>query len=173
MQREATTQILVYYDSSSEAEHAVDAAAALFPQRRAIVLEVAPTLTFAEGLAAASSSVPGRAFEDLNTADALQRAEAGAEHARSAGLDAVGRAVTASSTWRGIVDTAEEIDAAAIVVGSRGSAGLRGGPGGGLAHEVATHASRPVLIVPPGGRGHEPAAAHAGCSGAGATGQTA
>jgi hypothetical protein len=98
MQQEGTIQILVYYDGSSEAEHAVDAAAALFAKRRAVVLEVAPTLTFAEGLAAASSSVPGRAFEDLNTADALQRAEAGAEHARSAGLDAVGRAVTASST---------------------------------------------------------------------------
>jgi hypothetical protein len=45
-----------------DAERPVDAAAALFAPRRAVVLDVAPSMTFAEGMAATSSLVPGRAF---------------------------------------------------------------------------------------------------------------
>ena len=43
-----------------------------------------PALTFAEGVAVTPSFVPGTAFEDVNRADTLQRAEAGAVHARRA-----------------------------------------------------------------------------------------
>jgi len=78
-------EILICYDGSNDAERAVDAAAALLGPRHAVVLNVAPAMTFAEGVAATSSLVPGGAFEDLNRADALGRAEAGAAHARRAG----------------------------------------------------------------------------------------
>ena len=143
-----TEEILIFYDSSNEAKRAVDTAAALFGQRHAIVLNVAPGMTFAEGMAATSSFVPGSAFEELNKADALLRAEAGAARARRAGLDAQPRATLASATWKGIVDVADELDVTAIVIGSRPRAGL-----GELAHhsvtrDVAMHARQPVLIVP-------------------------
>jgi nucleotide-binding universal stress UspA family protein len=100
-------------------------------------------------MAATSSLVPGSAFEDLNTADALRRAEAGAAQARRSGLHAVARATIASTTWQGIVDVADELDASVIVIGSRGLGGLRELARGSVSHEVATHARRPVLIVPP------------------------
>jgi nucleotide-binding universal stress UspA family protein len=144
-----TEQILICYDGSEDGERAVDTAAALLGPRDAVVLTVAPAMTFAEGVAATSSLVPGGAFEDLNRADALRRAEAGAAHARRAGLKAEARATVASTAWQGIVDVADELDAAAIVIGSRGLGGFRELAHGSVSHDVATHARRPVLIVPP------------------------
>lgn len=144
-----TEQILICYDGSEDSERAVDTAASLLGPREAVVLTVAPVMTFAEGVAATSSVVPGNAFEDLNRADALRRAETGALHARRAGFDAEARATIASATWQGIVDVADELDAAAIVIGSRGLGGLREFTRGSVSHDVATHARRPVLIVPP------------------------
>ena len=47
------------------------------------------------------------------------------------------------------MEVGDELDAAAIVLGSRGLAGLRELARGTLSHEVAAHAGRPVLIVPP------------------------
>jgi nucleotide-binding universal stress UspA family protein len=144
-----TEQILICYDGSDDAERAIDTAAALVGSRHAVVLTVAPAMTFAEGVAATSSVVPGGAFEDLNRADALRRAETGATRARRAGFDAEARATIASTTWQGIVDVADELDATAIVIGSRGLGGLREFARGSVSHDVATHARRPVLIVPP------------------------
>jgi nucleotide-binding universal stress UspA family protein len=71
-------QILVCYDGSEQAERAVDAAAVLLGRRHAVVLTVAPAMTFAEGIAATSSVVPGGAFEEPKLAEARRCAEAGA-----------------------------------------------------------------------------------------------
>jgi nucleotide-binding universal stress UspA family protein len=144
-----TQPILICYDGSEDAERAVETVAALLAPRDAVVLHVGPSMTFAESMVATSSVVPGGAFEDLNTADALQQAEAGAARARRAGLHAEARGTIAATTWQGIVGVADELDAAAIVIGSRGLRGLRGLAGGSVSHDVATHAGRPVLIVPP------------------------
>jgi nucleotide-binding universal stress UspA family protein len=144
-----TERILICYDGSQDAERAVDTAAALLGPREAVVLTVAPAMTFAEGVAATSSVVPGGAFEDLNRADALRHAEAGATRARRVGFDAEARATISSSTWQGIVDVADESDAAVIVIGSRGLSGLREFTQGSVSHDLATHSHRPVLIVPP------------------------
>jgi nucleotide-binding universal stress UspA family protein len=144
-------QVLICYDGSDEARNAIDAAAALLGPRRAVVLDVGPVLTTAESFATLSSVVPGTAFEDLNADDALQRARAGAELASRAGFTAHARGETAAPTWQGIVDAADEIDAAVIVIGSRGLDGVRERFEGSVSHDVAAHAGRPVLIVPPQG----------------------
>ncbi len=144
-----TQQILICYSGSEDSERAVDAAATLLGPRDAVVLTVAPTMTFAESTAATASVVPGGAFEDLNRAAALEQAEAGAEHARRAGLTAHAHETLAATTWQGVVDVADELDAAVIVIGSRGLHGVRALAGGSVSHDVATHARRPVLIVPP------------------------
>jgi nucleotide-binding universal stress UspA family protein len=44
---------------------------------------------------------------------------------------------------------ADEAEADAIVVGTRGQGALRSGLGGSVALELARHAERPVVIVPP------------------------
>ena len=119
-----TQQILICYDGSEDAERAVETAAALLGPRPAVVLSVAPAMTFAEGVAATSSPVPGGAFDDLNRAEALRIAEAGAAHGRRAGFEAEPRATIAPTTWQGIVDVADELDVAAIVIGSRRVTGV-------------------------------------------------
>ena len=141
--------ILICYDGSDGAQRAIDAAATLFGPRHAVVLDVGPPLTAAESLATLSPVVPGAAFEELNTADALDRAKVGAERARGAGFVAEARAGVAAPTWEGIVDVADDIDAAVIVVGSRGLNGVQEVFEGSVSHDIAEHAGRPVLIVPP------------------------
>jgi nucleotide-binding universal stress UspA family protein len=79
----------------------------------------------------------------------MERAERGAELARRAGFAAEARAELSAPTWEGIVDLANEIEAAVIVIGSRGLKGVRERLEGSVSHEVAEHARRPVLVVPP------------------------
>jgi nucleotide-binding universal stress UspA family protein len=143
------TTILICYDGSEDAARAIASAAALLGPRHAVVVDIAPPITPAEGLATISPVVPGNTFEELNAADAGRVAGRGAEIARSSGFDAEARAELAVPTWEGIVDVADELDAAVIVIGSRGLTGLKEIAEGSLSHQVAEHAGRPVLIVPP------------------------
>jgi nucleotide-binding universal stress UspA family protein len=66
-----------------------------------------------------------------------------------ASFAAEARASVDAPTWEGIVDLANHIDAAVIVLGSRGLNGARELLEGSISHRVAEHAGRPVLIVPP------------------------
>ena len=141
--------VLICYDGSESARRAIDAAAALLGPRHAVVLDLGPPLTPAESVAAISPVVPTADFEDLNEADALTRAEDGAARAERAGFQAVARGGISAPTWEGICDVADEIDAPVIVVGSRGLTPGRELVEGSISHDVARHAGRPVLVVPP------------------------
>jgi nucleotide-binding universal stress UspA family protein len=144
--------VLICYDDSDSSRRAIDVAAAVLGPRRAIVLDVGPYVTGAEGMALTSSVVPESAFEEVNEDDALRRARLGAERAREAGFEADASAELGAPTWQGIVDTADKIDAAVIVMGSRGQRGAKELLDGSVSHQVAEHSGRPVLIVPPPGR---------------------
>ena len=145
--------LLICYDGSAAAESAIDVAAAALEPRRAIVLNVAPRLTVAESFATVGSIVSGEAaFEGVNKADALRRARAGARRARQAGLDAEPRVCVAAPMWEGIVEAADGVDAAVVVMGSRGRHGLRQFAEGSVSHDVAAHAGRPIFIAPRGAR---------------------
>ena len=50
--------ILICYDDSADAVRAVEAAAALFGPRRAVVVDILPWMTTAEGVTATFSSRP-------------------------------------------------------------------------------------------------------------------
>ncbi|TML88676.1 MAG: universal stress protein [Actinobacteria bacterium] len=141
--------ILICYDGSDDARRAIGAAEALVGPRRAVVLDMGPPLTAAESYAAISPGVVGADFEEMNEADALTRATEGAERAREAGFEATARGGIAAPTWQGVVDVADELDAAVIVLGSRGLKGGRELLEGSLSHQIAQNAGRPVLIVPP------------------------
>jgi nucleotide-binding universal stress UspA family protein len=141
--------ILICFDGGDNARRAIDAAAALLGPKRAVVLTVAPRLTFAESAAATDAFVPGSGFEDLNQADRLPVAQEGAGYAREAGLSATERVEVAAETWEGIVNVAAELDSPVIVIGTRALSRVRGLVEKSVSEDVARHAGRPVLIVPP------------------------
>jgi nucleotide-binding universal stress UspA family protein len=141
--------ILICYDGSEDAARAIHAAAELLAGRKAVVVDIGPFLTEAESYAAAAPGVDTALLEESNLEGALERAREGTELACRAGFDAEPRAEIAAPTWEGIVTLADEIDAAAIVTGSRGLEGVREIFEGSLSHQLAEHAKRPVLIVPP------------------------
>jgi nucleotide-binding universal stress UspA family protein len=144
----ADEPILICYDGSESARNAIAVAGSLLGGRRAVVLEVAPLQEVAEAFAGMGSGAASLDRLALDTAAA--RADEGAELARAAGFRAAGRTELESPTWLGVVEVADEIGAAAIVVGSRGLGGIRAlFEGGSVSHQVATHAGRPVLVVPP------------------------
>jgi nucleotide-binding universal stress UspA family protein len=146
------TPILICYDGSPAAVRAIETAAALLGPRRAVVLDVASSMTVAESVAAPYSAMAGAAVEETYAAEAARIAAEGTEIARSSGFDAVARGTRAVPTWEGIVEIADELDAPVIVVGSRGLRGLNEALHGSVSHQVAAHAGRPVLIVPPPGK---------------------
>jgi nucleotide-binding universal stress UspA family protein len=141
--------IVICYDGSPGAARAIEAAALLLGPRRSVVVDVASPITAAESVATVSSVVPAAAFEQENLAEASRVAAQGTELARAAGFEAEARATLGTPTWQGVVDVADEIGAAVIVIGSRGLNGLEESLKGSLSHAVAEHAGRPVLIVPP------------------------
>ena len=114
--------ILLAYDGSEDARHAIEHAAAQRPGADVVVLYVRQPL---EGLAA---HLEGHlALEDVRGIDAAARdgaerlAAEGADLARQAGLKAeprVAGAIDAAADT--IVRVADELDASLIVVGSRG-----------------------------------------------------
>jgi nucleotide-binding universal stress UspA family protein len=144
--------ILICYDGSEEARHAIEEAARILGPRRAVVTDVAPLVTQAESVALLAPGVAGREFEEINQESAVERANEGAEHARSAGFTAEARGAVAIPTWSGILDVADDVDAELIVLGSRGLDGVRSLLVQSVSHEVAEHSGRPLLIVPPAHR---------------------
>lgn len=142
--------VLIAYDGSDSAGHAIAAAAAMIRPRRAVVLYARDV---AESIAARLEGHPAleRAQElDSASADHARRtAERGAELARAAGFDA--EAVVASEeapAGETIVLASERLDASLIIVGSRGRRGARSLLLGSVSHHVLHHARRPVLVVP-------------------------
>jgi nucleotide-binding universal stress UspA family protein len=153
--------ILIAFDGSPAARHAVSDAARLLGPRPALVVTVwEPGLAYAipemrpEGLVPTPMVDPSvaRSVDKGVRSQAEQVAGEGAELARSLGLDAQ---PLAAAEERDIVDTilrtAEEYDAAAIVVGSRGLSGVRARIEGSTTKGLLKHASCPVIVV------HEPA----------------
>jgi nucleotide-binding universal stress UspA family protein len=144
--------VLICYDGSDDARRAIGVAASLVGRRDAVVLDVGPIETVGGDYVAIDPDA--QKVDRLVGQDALTRASAGADLARAAGFRAEARSEVDSTTWSAVVDVADEVDAAVIVIGSRGLRGLKETVEGSLAHQVAEHAGRPVLIAPPSHRRH-------------------
>jgi nucleotide-binding universal stress UspA family protein len=144
--------ILLCYDRSVGSKRAIEAAAELFPGRRAVVLHVwsPATIVGAPYNPMIPAPLPGYNDSEIREA-ALRLAEDGAAVASAAGL--VAQAVIAESAyegiWHAILEVADEHDAAIIVLGSRGISTFESLLLGSVSHGVAQHARRPVLIIPP------------------------
>jgi nucleotide-binding universal stress UspA family protein len=144
--------ILICYDGSAGSVRAIETAAALLEGRIAVVVDIGPAWAEAETYAAVVPGVDVGMLYQQDLDAASERAVEGVKLARQAGFSAEPRGRLAAATWEGIIDLADEIDASVIVAGSRGLKGARELFEGSVSHELAEHAKRPVLIVPPSER---------------------
>ncbi len=146
--------ILLCYDGSEDARAAIRQAGKLLAGKPATVLTVWEP--FIEVLTRTSYGVvmPMGALDigeidKINRDGAQSRAEEGAELAREAGLDAAPRSCARVTTFAAaILEIAGEVDAAAIVVGSRGLTGVKSLLLGSVSHGLVHHADRTIIVVP-------------------------
>lgn len=141
--------ILIAYDGTDSAKHAVAVAGALLGARRAHVLHVWQPLASPVDSLALAAVMPTAELLAGEAVRAQAIAEEGAERARVAGFDAAGESVESTDS------TAEVIEAAivrlrpeVVVVGSRGLTGLSALLKGSVSHHVCAHTHAPVLVVP-------------------------
>jgi nucleotide-binding universal stress UspA family protein len=147
--------LLVGYDRSEAARAAIEAAAALFPDRHALVAHAwsSPIRRSYAGERLLASPVDdvqqlARSLDDVYAADAEEAAEEGAAFAREHRLDASPLVVASRrGGWRALDDAAAEAGAAAIVVGSRGRGTLAATVLGSVSSGLVHNARRPVLVA--------------------------
>jgi nucleotide-binding universal stress UspA family protein len=146
--------ILICYDGSADARAAIDHGARLLQGEKATLLTiwqpfvnvVAHTPTFGLGAAVVDSEK----IDEESRRAANEYAEEGVRLAAEAGVEAQPRveAEGTATTARTILAVAEELDASAIVMGSRGLTGIKSLLLGSVSHAVIQHADRPVIVVP-------------------------
>lgn len=129
---EHQSPILIAYDGSENARYALGEASELLGHGRSAIV-----LCVWEPVGATAEETAARVAAE------------GAQLARVAGFDAEARIIRAvSPTWETIVDAADDLDAAAIVLGSQGLRSLRTLVLGSVSHQVVHHAHQPVLVIP-------------------------
>ena len=155
--RTADGPLLLCYEGSEDAKHAIEHAGRILGGRDALVVTVWQP-TPAVGSSASAGASDGFDFIEVAAADVGERvARDGVRIAQQAGLHANPVAVEATGpVWKTIVEIADRHDAATIVMGSRGLTGLRPVLVGRVSSAIVHHADRPTLVIrqpsPPTGR---------------------
>jgi nucleotide-binding universal stress UspA family protein len=147
----STDPIILCYDGSEHARHAIEQAAELFPGEHTLVLTIWEPVSSPGSSFSWPSMTAGINLAQLNRSaeeQAIRVAEEGVEMARQFGLDAEQLAVRATgSVSETVVETADEYGAGVVIVGSRGLTGLRSMLLGSVSSAVADHAHQPTLVV--------------------------
>ena len=143
--------LVLCYDGSAAARQAIERAGHLFPGEHALVVTVWQPTAVLGSFAWSGATASMVNFVELDRAgaeDGGRVAAEGARIAREAGLHAEPIAIEATgAVWKTILETADARDASAIILGSRGLAGLRAMLLGSVSTAVVHHADRPILIV--------------------------
>jgi nucleotide-binding universal stress UspA family protein len=147
----ADTPLLLCYDGSHPAKHAIERAADLLRTRNAVVLTVWQTTVGLGSFAWAGATENMLDYVELDRAAAElggRIVSEGVRVAEAAGLQAEPLAVKATGpVWTTILEIAERHDASMIVIGSRGLTGLRSILLGSVSTAVVHHADRPTLVI--------------------------
>ena len=143
--------LLLCYDGSEDAKHAIEHAGRLLGGRDALVVTVWQGTPALGSLAFAGATDSMFNFAKVNRAAAERGGRVAADGVRiaeQAGLRAEPVAVEATGpVWKAIVEIADRHDAATIVVGSRGLTGLRSMLLGSVSNAIVHHADRPTLVI--------------------------
>jgi nucleotide-binding universal stress UspA family protein len=146
-----TDPLILCYDGSEDAKHAIERAGVLFPGGHALVLTVWQTIAGLGSFAWSGATATMVNFVELDRAaaeDGGRIAEEGVRLALKAGLEAEPLAVKATGpVWEKIVETADHRQAAVIVMGSRGLTGLRSVLLGSVSSAVVHHGHHPTLVI--------------------------
>jgi nucleotide-binding universal stress UspA family protein len=151
MTNSADGPLLLCYDGSEDAKHAIKRAGALLRGTHALVLTVWQPTHALGSFAWAGASAGMVDFLELDRAaaedagnvahDGVRIAQAAARKAEAVDVEAAG------PVWKTIVEIADQHDAATIVMGSRGLTSLRSMLLGSVSSAVVHHADRPTLII--------------------------
>lgn len=146
-----TAPILIAYDGSENADHAIDVAGELLGGGPAELVHAWEPVTSA----AVRSAVYAVAYDESREmlareeAYAQEVAERGMARARAAGFEVTGGArQDRGPAWQTVVARADELRPRMIVMGTRGLTGVRSALAGSVSHMVAAHAQAPVLTIP-------------------------
>jgi nucleotide-binding universal stress UspA family protein len=148
--------VIVAYDGSDGAQHAIAAVGRLLPGRSTVVVhawesEFHRSLS-ARALAAGPVDDLAEIVELLHQtrADAAAATtQQGVDLARAAGLEAVAETIESDAApWRTVAAAARTHEAAAIVTGSRGLGQARSALLGSVSSGLVQNAELPVLVVP-------------------------
>jgi nucleotide-binding universal stress UspA family protein len=141
--------LLLCFDGSERAARAIERAGTLFAGRDAVVLTVWPSTSLGS-LAWSGVTASMVEFFRFDRADAEfghRVADEGVRIAIEAGLHATPVAVEADGpVWTTILETADQLDAATIVMGSHGHIGPRSMLLGSVSSAVLHHTDRPTLL---------------------------
>ena len=153
--RTETGIALIAYDGSDDAASAIRHAGHLLAPRPAVVAHVWDSLsalllhTDVRGLTGSMREAANELDEE-DRSDAERVAAEGAELAREAGFDAEPHALQGKpKAWPTLLAKADAIDAAVVVIGSRGQGAVKSALLGSVSSGLLHHAHRPVLVVPP------------------------
>ena len=149
-------RVLICYDGSADAQAAIARAGELMPGSDAVVLVIWETvveLMNREGSLGVGLGMVGT-YSDEKIDASIKKA------AHDTAADGVQRAVAAGLTARpltanreediatAILTVATDVDAALIVLGTRGLGAVKSLMLGSVTHAVRHHADRPVLVIP-------------------------
>src|SRR3954447_2560775 len=131
--RAADGPLLLCYDGSEDAKHAIEHAGTVLGGRDALVVTVTFDFVDVDGAAADLGERVAR--------DGVRIAQQAGLHAKPVAVEATG------PVWKTIVEIADRHDAAIIAMGSRGLTGLRPMLLGSVSSAIVHHADRPTLII--------------------------
>jgi nucleotide-binding universal stress UspA family protein len=147
---DADGPLLLCYDGSADAAHAIQRAGELFAGRSALVVTVWQPVAAYVSIASAGAPVSTVNVAELalEAEEGRRVADEGVRVANRAGLKAEPLPTDATgAVWKIILKLAKEHSAATIVMGSRGLTGLRSLLLGSVSSAVAQHADRPTLVI--------------------------
>ena len=144
--------ILICYDGSERAAHAIAVTATLFPGAQAHVLNIWEPMERIVARYSALGPYLGDGIGDADTGiegEAAELSKAGAKLATDAGLEATAHtAPLRTSVWEAVCGAADTLDVDAIVTGTRSLHGVREALSNTLSHALLQHSGRPVLAIP-------------------------